>query len=883
MSTSDGFVIGLSKVLDHGPASDRWNLVLVAEGFRAVGMPKFHNEVSKFVDKLFNTRPFDEMWCGINIYRLDVASDESGADEPGGGECTGANVFRDTYFDATFCSGGTQRRLTVDSALVLSTVVAELPEYDEVIVVVNSDVYGGAGGAVGTYSLGFSPVSGNGGVEIAIHELGHSGFSLADEYAYGNVGTYGGSEPWQVNATRNTDKNTIKWGDLIAGPTAVPTQSNPDCSQEDPNPSPVPAGTVGAFEGARYWPCGLFRPEFNCKMRQLAEPFCAVCERQIRHVLEEYLEPVTVTLATPSIDFQDIPEGMGGVGVTTYRAIIFEVGSCSPVSLQVTSGPTGGFGLPLGGAVLVNPGQALTQGKIWISYTSTTPSATANGTVTVEAVETQETWVIPITANTVARPTAAAALVLDRSGSMNQDAGDGTTKISKLRQAVKTFVDVMLPGDGVGLVRFNHNSNIVEAVDDVAINGGTVKTTVDGADFNPGGNTSIGAGLEQGTDALVDAGAGYDVKAMVVLTDGKENTTPLIDDVSGSITANTFGIGLGTPANVDVGKLEILTGTHEGYLLITGALTSGELFRLQKYFLQILAGVTNADIVVDPGGTLSPGYVHRIPFPVTEADYGLDVILLASEPRAVDFRLELPSGGFIDPGVAAIEPNVQLVSSPNVAYYRLGLPGLPADPNSSHGGKWHAVLRLGKTVTTDAVSVQSHRSRMPYAVLVHAYSSLQFRAKLSQSGFEPGSTLMLTATLFEYERPVESGATVWAEMTRPDGTSKGVAFSQDEPGRFTALTTESTVGLYRFRVRATGTTSKERPFTREQTLTAFIGRTGRGEVPGTSDLCRLLECIAREGAKHKDGTTDCPGQWNIDWKAYAECLRKHCGEIGRKE
>lgn len=124
---------------------------------------------------------------------------------------------------------------------------------------------------------------------------------------------------------------------------------------------------------------------------------------------------------------------------------------------------------------------------------------------------------------------------------------------------------------------------------------------------------------------------------------------------------------------------------------------------------------------------------------------------------------------------------------------------------------------------------------------------------------------------------------MWAEMTRPDGTTKVLPFSQEEPGRFTALTTETTVGLYGFRVRAAGTTSKERPFTREQTATAFIGRTGRGEVPGTSELCRLFECIAREGAKHKDGTTDCPVQWNIDWKVLLECLRKHCRETTGRE
>src|SRR5436305_1316730 len=725
MGASDGYVIGLTKVLDHGPAAVRWNVVLVAEGFQASEMPKFHNEVSKFIDKLFSIKPFDEMWCAVNVYRLDVASTESGADEPSGGQCTGSGTTRKTYFDATFCSGGTQRALWVDAFLVVNTVNDYFTEHDVLIVVVNSDTYGGLGGLYGgvcTYSLGFSPISGKGGVEISIHEMGHSAFGLADEYAYDSGNVYPGVEPGQPDITANADKSTIKWKSLIAGATAVPTQSNPDCSQEDMSPSPVPDGTVGAFEGAGYYHCGLFRPEYNCRMRQLAAPFCAVCEKTIRDTLQPFMAPVTVTLVTPSIEFKDIPEGLGGSGVTTYRAVIFEVGSCAPLTLKVTNGPTGGFGLPLGGVLPVPPGQELAEAKIWISYTSTVAGDSSSGTVTVHAMETNEDFIIPIKANTVPRLKSAVAMVLDHSGSMSEDAGDGSSKVSKLRVAVKTFIDVMRAGDGLGLVRFDDTAQIVMAVDDVAAIGATAKTKVDGSQFDPAGATSIGDGLQKGTQALASAPGTYAVKAMLVLTDGMENTDPKIAAVAGTITANTFGIGFGTPANVDVGKLEILTGSHQGYLLVTGSLTQSQLFRLQKYFLQIQAGVTNADIIVDPEGVLSPGATHRIPFPVTEADYGVDVILLAKEPSAVDFRVETPGGQLIDPAMAG-SPNIQFVQTPQVSYYRLALPALPPSPDTSHGGRWHAVLRLVDGLDKAGAAAQSARFQDPYSLLVHTYSN----------------------------------------------------------------------------------------------------------------------------------------------------------------
>ncbi|HKP45959.1 MAG TPA: M64 family metallopeptidase, partial [Pyrinomonadaceae bacterium] len=57
----------------------------------------------------------------------------------------------------------------------------------------------------------------------------------------------------------------------------------------DPQPSPVAAGTVGLFEGADYYHCGVWRPEFNCRMRNLSQPFCGVCQQAIVKKLTPFL------------------------------------------------------------------------------------------------------------------------------------------------------------------------------------------------------------------------------------------------------------------------------------------------------------------------------------------------------------------------------------------------------------------------------------------------------------------------------------------------------------------------------------------------------------------------------------------------------------------
>jgi hypothetical protein len=135
-----------------------------------------------------------------------------------------------------------------------------------------------------------------GASEIGIHEMGHTAFGLADEYEYyeecgvdTNRDVHPGVEPAEPNVTIDNARATIKWRDLIDPATPMPTTMNADCTMCDPQASPVAAGTAGAFEGANYYHCGCYRPEFDCKMRALGFPFCAVCRRRIRATLAPFL------------------------------------------------------------------------------------------------------------------------------------------------------------------------------------------------------------------------------------------------------------------------------------------------------------------------------------------------------------------------------------------------------------------------------------------------------------------------------------------------------------------------------------------------------------------------------------------------------------------
>jgi len=877
MTTADGYVLGTTKIVDHGPTTARWNLVFVGDGYRATELDQYRQDVNAIVQQLRTTPPFDELFCGINVFRIDVVSNESGADDPldAPDSPPGTPSSAHTYFDATFAGVGPgnvkyDRLLVIDSALALS-VAAAVPNRNQVICVVNSSKYGGSGGAVATCSTNASSTS------IAIHEMGHSAFGLADEYGYGQ-GTPPG-EPPQPNVTRDTNRTTNKWRALILASTPMPSACSPagSCTASTcvaPGTPPA-AGAVGTYEGAAYSACNIYRPTPSCYMRDYS-PFCPVCSGVIRSVIGPYLPAETVTLTTPSLSFAGVPAGMGGIGVTTYRAIVWETVSCRPLTFQITAGPTGGFGTPSTMPVTVTSDSVLpvSTARIWISYTSTHAGDTASGSVTVRCNQTGQTWVIPITASTVARPTSAVALVLDRSGSMNDDAGDGRTKVQKLREAANAFIDVMRAGDGVGVVAFNDTAQRIMEVQDVATGAGIAHPIINGSQLDPGGATSIGDGVVQAAAMLGDANPtpAYDVKAMVVLTDGQWNRPPDLASISGTITAHTFAVGLGLPSNISVAALSTLCQGHNGYLLMTGQLTPSQSMRLSKYFVQILAGITSASVVTDPAGVVTTGVEQRVPFWITEADYGMDVIVLSPYPQAIKFELEAPDGTRIDPSTAG---NLSYVLGTNVAYYRCALPVLPADATGTHSGQWNAVLTLGRRGRTAKVrEATAATGGVPFELVVHSYSSLTFEATLTQNSFELGAVAELSARLVEYDAPPTASLRVWAQISLPDGSSQTVVLKHSTSDHYVAHYRLPLPGMYAIRIRARGETERGEPFEREKTLSAVAMRGGDSGPAGGPDAGatgRLLECLC-SGAGITDEGVARLREFGVDLPGLLKCL-----------
>lgn len=218
------------------------DLVIVAEGFTEADMPKFHDAVNNYIDFMFSYESeFALQKDAWNIHRIDLPSQQSGADSN-----YGTNTVN-TALDAGFNCSNIQRLLCVNTSKTFAVVNDVYPQWDNILVVVNSSTYGGAGygSGIGTVSLSASAK------DVALHEMAHSFAGLGDEYEYG--GTSAPSrEPSDANLTINNNLNSVKWAHWIG------------------------VDNIGLYEGGQYVDRGVWRPTNTSMMRQLGAPFYAV-------------------------------------------------------------------------------------------------------------------------------------------------------------------------------------------------------------------------------------------------------------------------------------------------------------------------------------------------------------------------------------------------------------------------------------------------------------------------------------------------------------------------------------------------------------------------------------------------------------------------------
>ncbi len=551
--------------------------------------------------------------------------------------------------------------------------------------------------------------------------------------------------------------------------------------------------------------------------------------------------PADVELLTPTIDFGSIDQGLAA-----YREIVLLNRSGANVTITLPD-PGAPFGIPGSTSVIIPTGEI---GTIGVSFTAGAPGTSGPTPVALTSLPVVATPLnVSFTGTSVAAIPVDVVLVLDRSGSMAEPALAGGGRFvskSELRnEAAQVFVDLLRDTDRVGFVRFNDAAQphmALEAAGIPVTGMGRVDahTALQSVDLNPLGGTSVGDGMTKGNTMLTAPGP-MNRKAMVVLTDGVENQPPYINSVVLGGSVRTYAIGLGQPQNINADKLSAITNNTGGYLLVTGDLDTANEFRLHKYFTQILAGITNDSIVVDPRSLISPGQIQRTPFYITEADANFDAVLLDHFPL-LRFWIEAPDGTVIN-GANVAGFGGQYVQGRACRYYRMRLPVFATDQTRAYG-KWNLVVQYpGKQVYTGRLAIRARAQAAaaavegkkrgiiageefikgrPYSVLVSAKSSLRLNATIEQRSLLPDSPRRIVAYLTSLGRGVNANVKLVAQVTRPDGVVVIVPLAAKGNGRFEAELVESQRGLYDIVVRASGQTPGNYPLQREQTLSGMI-------------------------------------------------------------
>ena len=594
-----------------------------------------------------------------------------------------------------------------------------------------------------------------------------------------------------------------------------------------------------------------------------------------------------------TLAFTNIPEGL-----TTYKAVKFRVKGCRTVNFRITGMPTGQFDLTsMGSEFTATPDDsaAFYYGYVWVQFVAVA-GAIAPSSVDIHAyIVDQEGYFaateggeyplgdfhVSLTDTTVPRENNSVALVLDRSGSMSDPAGGISTKSSLLKNAVSVFNSLMLANDEIALVSFD--DQIATPAPMQAVSAGAVPPVVAGNTLDPRGLTCIGGGIQQGSTEL--GLATHTNRSMVVLTDGMENVHPYVAELpAGTITDRTYAIGFGLPGDISTAVLQQITSNTHGDLIITGNISTAEQgFNLTKYFVQVLAGVTNMNVLLDPQGSLFFGSKHVIPFDVTDADIYADVIALCPIPQLLDFTLETPDGTTIKPTGSG--PNVKYFLRPQVAFYRVTLPALAADAAGSHAGTWKATLALkdrkdiNKLLNSREVAVALATGpigeSLPYSLVAHAYSNLNFDASLQQDSLAPGTKVTLRASVKQYDIPFTGTAEVWAEITGPDLSTMNLTLNNLAYGVYSASFTASQPGVYSCRVRAEGYFNSKDKFTREKTLTAATYYGNYGTTPPDDTLCQVLHCLTSEHVLTK-AALERLRKLGIDAEVFRKCLEENC-------
>ena len=300
-------------IMKNGDSNDKVDLAILGDGYSKNDLEKYRQDVQRYTAALFQIEPFKSHQKAFNIWSVAVISQDTGIDQPR------QNSWKNTVLGTSYNSFDSQRYILSLSNQQIRDVAALVP-YEAILILINSDVYGG-GGIYNCYATSYTLSKGaaeDWSEYVFVHEFGHHFAGLGDEYYTSDV-AYNefyptDVEPWEPNVSPLLDPAKPKWGRLIKPGTPLPTPWQKaeydslsiafrNLKKDDPNyhktfqeirdrmdsilHTPDLMNVVGFYQGSGYASTGLYRPALDCIMfSRTTAGFCPVCRDAIERMIK---------------------------------------------------------------------------------------------------------------------------------------------------------------------------------------------------------------------------------------------------------------------------------------------------------------------------------------------------------------------------------------------------------------------------------------------------------------------------------------------------------------------------------------------------------------------------------------------------------------------
>ena len=250
------------------------DVLFIPDGYAKSDAKTLRHDMKRFAKYVMNCTPYKEYRRNVNIRAIKGYSEQSGITQPQN------NFYVKTLLNCTYNALDLDRYLMCPGVWNLHEVADDAP-YDAIIIICNSEKYGG-GGIYNFYCTVYN--HGEYPDYVVVHEMGHLIGGLADEYYTSEVSVQdfypAGVEPIEPNLTTLVDFDS-KWADMVEPGTPIPT---PPVTKNHPN-----YNRVGVYEGGGYVAKGVYRPRSNCTMNSIIyNDFCPVCRETLEKVIRYY-------------------------------------------------------------------------------------------------------------------------------------------------------------------------------------------------------------------------------------------------------------------------------------------------------------------------------------------------------------------------------------------------------------------------------------------------------------------------------------------------------------------------------------------------------------------------------------------------------------------